>query len=125
MPDEKQNPNAGKQPFTLVKTPEYRRFYANNVSFATGVFDFNLTFGHIVEVDNARETGTIEQKATVSMSPLHAKLFAVMFSQQIKGYEATFGEIRIPANIIDNPPTPEQQIILQSGPEEPTLPKKG
>jgi len=33
----------------------------------------------------------------VVMSPQHAKIFAMAFSQQVRAYEEKFGEIQIPA----------------------------
>jgi hypothetical protein len=93
--------------FTLVKAEDFRSIYSNNVGFQTGPFDFSLTFGEVTEVDQSRQVGTITQRVRVTMSPLHAKLFAILMAAQIKGYQQSFGEIKIPADVLTPQASPE------------------
>lgn len=43
-----------------------------------------------------------EGKALVRMSHAHAKAFAVILKRQLKGYETSFGEIRVPGLVAEN-----------------------
>ncbi len=95
--------------FTLAKAEDFRSIYANNVGFQTGPFDFTLTFGEVTEVDQSRQVGTITQRVKVTMSPLHAKLFAILMATQIKGYQQSFGEIKIPPGLLSTQASPEVQ----------------
>jgi Protein of unknown function (DUF3467) len=74
--------------------------YANNAMFQVGPFDFNIFFGEVAELDESHQIGLVEQHVRVTMSPLHAKLFAALIVQQIKAYEAQFGKINIPPGMI-------------------------
>ncbi len=86
--------------FKNVKGSDYRSVYANNAMFQTGPFDFNIFFGEVAELDESRQIGLVEQHVRVTMSPLHAKLFAALMLHQVRGYEAQFGKINIPPGMI-------------------------
>ena|ERR1700693_1447355 len=89
--------------FKNVKAPDYRTVYSNNALFQTGPFDFNIIFGEISGLDSSGQVGLVEQHVRVTMSPLHAKLFAALVLQQVRGYEAQFGKINIPPGMIQTP----------------------
>ena len=76
------------------KSPDFRSVYANNTMFAVSTFDFSMTFGEINAVADGRLS--VEQHTKVTMSPVHAKLFLQIFSQQMTQFEQQFGEIKIP-----------------------------
>ena len=106
MPDNEDNKIADKSPvmpqvpnFTSVKSPDFRSVYCNNAMFQSGVFELAITFGEIMEVDQEAKTATVEQKVRVVMAPLHGKLLAAALMQQLKAYEATFGELKIPQGL--------------------------
>lgn len=112
MPEEHAEHDEGQQPtaaFTasigdmkIQRSPDFISLYVNNAKFATNAFEFGVYFGEISE-DTAGEL-FVEQKAKILMSPLHAKIFAVMFLQNVKNFEAKFGEIKIPAGAVQTEP---------------------
>ena len=81
-------------PMVNVKSPLYRSIYANNTAFQSSAFDFSMIFGEIQEANDQKVT--VEQGVRIVMSPLHAKIFANVMLQNVKNYEAKFGEIMIP-----------------------------
>jgi len=84
------------QTIELVKAPDFKHIYSNHANFVTGVFDFSIIFGEIVEIDKAKQIAKVEQRVRIAMSPIQAKLFVSSFDQQIKAYEKNFGEIKMP-----------------------------
>lgn len=78
------------------RSPDYRSLYANNTKFGVSAFDFSMIFGEIMEA--VEGTLYIEQKVKVVMTPLHAKIFALILDQNIRNFETQFGEIKLPAS---------------------------
>ena|ERR1017187_1566998 len=79
-----------------IKSPSFRSVYANNSALAISTFDFAVIFGEIVGAENGKLI--IEQHTKITMSPLHAKVFAKVFNDNVAVYEKQFGEIKIPTN---------------------------
>ena len=113
MPEEQ----AEKQHFVNIKLPDFKSVYANNVTFSTGPFDFSMTFGDIVEVDQPTLTATVEQRVRVVMSPLHARIFALGLVAQIRAYEQNFGKIVIPPAMITPKPQSQETVTQRESPE--------
>jgi len=84
--------------FKNVKAPDFRTVYSNNASFGTTLFDITITFGDIVDVEMSAEglLAVVNQSTRVVMSPVHAKIFALVFAKQVQEYEQKFGPIAIP-----------------------------
>jgi hypothetical protein len=80
------------------RAADFRSFYANNTAFAMSPFDFNLIFGEIVGAKDRKMV--VEQKVKVIMSPLHAKIFVQVMVENLKQFEATFGEIKLPEGAV-------------------------
>lgn len=103
--------------FKNVKVPDFKSIYANQAAFQSGPFDFAITFGEITQVDMIEETAIVEQRVRVTMSPLHSKIFATLFSQQVRAFEAKFGEIIIPPGILAGQPENESEPVTEAQPQ--------
>ncbi len=66
--------------------------YVNNAQISVSPWDFTIAFGQIAEVKDAKLI--VQQRATVVMSPEHAKALANVLNNNIASYEKAFGEIR-------------------------------
>ena len=87
----------------LANTPDYREQYANSVQVRVSLWDFFLMFGTINQT--APDAVTIANFQGIYLSPPQAKALANLLTQNLKQYEATFGEIRLE--------TPGQGEIIQ------------
>ena len=79
----------------LINTPEYRENYANSVQMRVNLWDFFLMFGTINQT--APDAVTIQNFQGVYLSPPQAKALLNVLQQNLKQYEAAFGEIRLEA----------------------------
>jgi hypothetical protein len=77
----------------LTSTPDYREQYANSVQMRVSLWDFFLMFGTINQ--SAPDAVTIANFQGVYLSPPQAKALANLLQQNLKQYEAAFGEIRL------------------------------
>jgi flagellar protein FlaG len=77
----------------LVQRPDYRENYANSVQLRANLWDFFLMFG--VVQPSTPDTMAIHNFQGVYLSPQQAKALLNVLSQNIKEYEAAFGEIRL------------------------------
>jgi hypothetical protein len=77
----------------LANTSDYREQYANSVQVRVSLWDFFLMFGTINQT--AADAVTISNFQGIYLSPPQAKALANLLSQNLKQYEATFGEIRL------------------------------
>ncbi|MBV9301494.1 MAG: DUF3467 domain-containing protein [Acidobacteriaceae bacterium] len=79
----------------LVNTADYRENYANSVQMRVNLWDFFLMFGTINQT--APDAVTIQNFQGVYLSPPQAKALMNVLQQNLKQYEAAFGEIRLEA----------------------------
>jgi hypothetical protein len=79
----------------LTQTADYREGYANSVQMRISLWDFLLMFG--IANQTAPDTVTIQNFQGVFLSPQQAKALSNLLLQNLKQYEATFGEIRLEA----------------------------
>lgn len=79
----------------LLNTPDYRESYANSVQMRVSLWDFFLMFGTVNQT--APDAVTIHNFQGVYLSPPQAKALANLLTQNLKQYEAAFGEIRLEA----------------------------
>lgn len=77
----------------LVSTPDYRESYANSVQMRVNLWDFFLLFGTINQT--APDAVTIQNFQGIYLSPPQAKALFNVLQQNLKQYEAAFGEIRL------------------------------
>lgn len=79
----------------LANTPDYRESYANSVQMRVSLWDFFLLFGTVNQT--TPDAVTIQNFQGVFLSPPQAKALANLLTQNLKQYEAAFGEIRLEA----------------------------
>ena len=88
-------PGQPQPKFQLTTTPDYRENYANSVQMRVNLWDFFLMFGTINQT--APDAVTIQNFQGVYLSPPQAKALLNVLQQNLKQYEAAFGEIRLEA----------------------------
>jgi hypothetical protein len=100
---------------TLEVPADIQPIYANLVRIAHSPADLVLDFAHLLPGESKARVG-----ARILMSPLSAKLLYRALGDNVARYEATFGEIRMPASTLadhlfkpfqappDVPHTPEE-----------------
>lgn len=79
----------------LTHTQDYRETYANSVQVRVSLWDFFLMFGTVNQT--APDAVTISNFQGVYLSPPQAKALSNLLQQNLKQYEAAFGEIRLEA----------------------------
>ena len=79
----------------LTNTPDYRESYANSVQMRVNLWDFFLMFGTVNQT--SPEAVTIQNFQGIYLSPPQAKALFNVLQQNLKQYEAAFGEIRLEA----------------------------
>ena len=79
----------------LMTTADYRESYANSVQMRVNLWDFFLLFGTINQT--APDAVTIQNFQGIYLSPPQAKALLNLLGQNLKQYEAAFGEIRLEA----------------------------
>lgn len=77
----------------LAQRPDYREGYANSVQVRANLWDFFLMFGLVQQ--NAPDSVTIHNFQGVYLSPQQAKALFNVLQQNLKEYEAAFGEIKL------------------------------
>ena len=80
----------------LTNTSDYRESYANSVQMRVNLWDFFLLFGTVNQ--SAPDAVTIQNFQGVYLSPPQAKALFNVLQQNLKQYEAAFGEIRLEAH---------------------------
>ena len=80
----------------LANTPDYRDSYANSVQMRVNLWDFFLLFGTVGH-QSGPDSVVINNFQGVYLSPPQAKALANLLQQNLKQYEAAFGEIHLEA----------------------------
>ncbi|HWF45624.1 MAG TPA: DUF3467 domain-containing protein [Bryobacteraceae bacterium] len=93
MDTEVMTPGQPQPKLQLVSTPDYRENYANSVQMRVNLWDFFLLFGTINQT--APDAVTIQNFQGIYISPPQAKALFNVLQQNLKQYEAAFGEIRL------------------------------
>ena len=79
----------------MTQTADYREGYANSVQMRVSLWDFFLMFGTANQT--SVDAVTIQNFQGVFLSPQQAKALSNLLQQNLKQYEAAFGEIRLEA----------------------------
>jgi hypothetical protein len=88
-------PPQGHTKLQLSNTQDYRERYANSVQMRVSLWDFFLLFGTVNQT--APDSVTIQNFQGVYLSPPQAKALSNLLQQNLKQYEAAFGEIHLEA----------------------------
>jgi hypothetical protein len=79
-------------PPQVVRGAEFKDIYSNISRVSASPFDFSITFGKIVEVQNV--TNVIEDLVVVRFSPQQFKSMTDGLVRTLAAWERTFGEIK-------------------------------
>jgi hypothetical protein len=79
----------------LTNSDDYRETYANSVQMRVSLWDFFLLFGTVNQT--SPDAVTIRNFQGVYISPQQAKALLNVLQQNVKQYEAAFGDIRLEA----------------------------
>jgi len=90
---EEMTPGQPQPKLQLTATPDYRENYANSVQMRVSLWDFFLIFGTMNQT--SPDAVNIANFQGVYLSPPQAKALANLLTQNLKQYEAAFGEIRL------------------------------
>ncbi len=77
----------------LTNDPSYRENYANSVQMRVNIWDFFLAFGTLQQQTETQVE--IRNFQGIYLSPQQAKALLGLLQQNITGYEAAFGEIKL------------------------------
>jgi hypothetical protein len=80
----------------MVNSADYRESYANSVQMRVNLWDFFLMFGIVNQT--TPDAVTIQNFQGIFLSPPQAKALLNVLQQNLKQYEAAFGEIRLEAH---------------------------
>jgi hypothetical protein len=78
--------------------------YCNNVNLALTPWDFRFVFSEIIVQSGGKPINVA--KASVVMAPAHAKALLGALEANLKGWEAVYGEIKMP-----KPPKPQKKNV--------------
>ena len=82
-----------------ILAPDFKTVYTNFVSSALSPVDLFVVFGeNLGPGPDGRMM--VSQKVKVIMSPIEAKIVAATLVALIKGYEAKFGKIEVPQEVM-------------------------
>ncbi len=88
-------PGPSQPKLQLSNSPDYRESYANSVQMRVNLWDFFLMFGIVNQTTS--DAVTIQNFQGIYLSPPQAKALLNVLQQNLKQYEAAFGEIRLEA----------------------------
>lgn len=91
-----------------VQSSDFHSVYSNNVSIIMSFFDLYMTFGEVRNLNPEDGMLTVDQKVRVALAVTHAKVLFLALAQQIQQYEAKFGQIHLPDEVL----TPELKAFL-------------
>ena len=97
---ENMTPGQAQPKLQLTTSPDYRENYANSVQMRVNLWDFFLLFGTVNQT--SPDAVTIQNFQGIYLSPPQAKALSNVLQQNLKQYEAAFGEIRLEAQAQGN-----------------------
>jgi len=109
MPDEKASDIDTSKPVIQFKQRDhFVSGYANNVFFATTVFDLKMIFGELIQLPNSQMF--VEQHTAMTLSWREAKIAALFLVMNVAIHEKKFGTLDIPDGMLptDFQRTPEE-----------------
>ena len=89
-------PGQPQPKLTLANREDYRESYSNSVQMRVNLWDFFLMFGIVNQT--SPDAVTIQNFQGIYLSPPQAKALLNVLQQNLKQYEAAFGEIRLEAH---------------------------
>ena len=96
---ERSTDNTEQRPqFEVIRSPDFKMVYVNNVSFHATAFDVHLTFGELYRDASGKEV--LEQRVIIGFSPQTAKVLAALMNNGVANYEAQIGEVKLPPGMM-------------------------
>ena len=87
------SPGQPQPKLQMTNTESFRESYANSVQMRVSLWDFYLLFGTVNQA--TPDAVTIQNFQGVYLSPPQAKALTNLLNQNVKQYEAAFGEIKL------------------------------
>jgi len=84
----------------VTQSDDYNDVYANSVQIRMSVWDFQLVFGTMQS--NSPEEVTFLTKQGIFLSPQQAKALFNVLGQNLAQYEATFGDLKLEPQQLNN-----------------------
>jgi hypothetical protein len=81
---------------------DYRENYANSVQMRVNIWDFFLVFGTLQQQTETQVE--IKNFQGIYLSPQQAKALLGLLQQNVTGYEAAFGEIKLDPRMVPTGP---------------------
>jgi hypothetical protein len=86
-----------KQEYT--RSADFTSVYSNSARITVNLWDFRMLFGELEEA--TPELLKVTEGVKVIMSPQHVKVFLKVLERNVRKYEETFGEIKLPPGVGD------------------------
>jgi flagellar protein FlaG len=86
----------------MSNDPDYRENYANSVQMRVNIWDFFLVFGTLQQQTETQVD--IRNFQGIYLSPQQAKALLGLLQQNVNGYEAAFGEIKLDPRMVPTGP---------------------
>ncbi len=86
----------------LEQSTDYRESYANSVQMRVNIWDFFLVFGTLQQ--QTENQVDIRNFQGIYLSPQQAKALLGLLQQNVSGYEAAFGEIKLDPRMVPQGP---------------------
>jgi hypothetical protein len=78
---------------TLVKSPDFKNYYVNNVKIGITSNDFNLICGLISSPDREGGAPIVEDQLSIRLSPQTLRVVATSLTSALEGWEKIFGKL--------------------------------
>jgi hypothetical protein len=75
----------------------FANFYVNNANVSSAFYDLSIIFS---EIQAGPTEALVLDKCRVTMSPAHAKALGLALTENIRRWEAQFGEIKLPEGMV-------------------------
>jgi hypothetical protein len=85
------------------RSPDFVKYYANNVRFETSAWDLLMTFGELAGNLPDGAGSVVEQKVAIRMSWAQAKVMAIFLAINVADHEISHGAERVPAFVFGTP----------------------
>jgi hypothetical protein len=86
----------------LVKSPDFKSYYINNVRIGITSNDFNLLCGLINSPDQAGHPAIVEDQLSIRLSPQTLRVVANALTSALDGWEKIFGKLPdLPSGILN------------------------
>jgi hypothetical protein len=90
------------QDASFVFAPDFKSVYTNFVQGQFSPFDMSFMIGEALGPGPDGKQ-MIQQKVRITMAPMEAKIFLMIIANAVQNYEAQFGKLSIPPELMPAP----------------------